>query len=234
MTIETTRAWIVATAGRTFTAIAITVPSFMSMAITAMLVMAMALAAPSPATGASLEETEVADEDGDDERAGIDSIPCIDPGPAVREYLARLHAEDWSRFDLLEARWSEGEPVVGTVIGPISGAGAPTANGSLTLYADIERGGGPPARLPISVTVRPWVNAPIAVRDLGRGEFVAAADVRLEERPLLELRRGALDGVAMVGAPPRSRLRARKVIRAGEVLTSSAVEERPPSPRATA
>ena len=155
----------------------------------------------------------------------LDELTSIDPAPTVRAWLERAHAGDWSRFDLLEARWTNGEPVAGAVIGALSGPATPTANGSLLLYAEVERGAGPPLRLPISVNVRPWVRVPVAVRALVRGQTIAEEDVRIEERPLLELR-GAKASTGALNAAV-AKLRARGELHVGEVLTTSVVEEAP-------
>lgn len=160
-----------------------------------------------------------------DARAEVDALPAIDATEAVKAHLGRLHSGDWSRFDLLEVKWTNGEPVAGARIGPFTGATTPTANGSLLLYAEVEREASTPLRLPLSVTVRPWARVPVAARGLVRGETLMPDDVRVEERALLELR-GAKPSLGCMNAGA-TKLRARSEIHAGDILTMTAVEEAP-------
>lgn len=178
----------------------------------------------SPASAAALASDEAPSTE-TDERAEVSAIPVVDPTPAVRVYLARLHGREWTRFELLDLRWTDGEPVGGAVVGAISGSGDPAADGALVLYADVETGGDKPLRLPIAVTVRPWGRVPIAAREVPWGAPLGRGDVRVEEMPLLELRGARPSAGAMDGKVQG--IRARRTIHAGEVLTDAAVEETP-------
>lgn len=140
---------------------------------------------------------------------------------AVRSHLERVHADDWSRFELLEVRFTNGAPAPGARLGAIEGDADPTPNGSLLLSAELTTAGGT-ERLPLSVLVKPWVRVPVAARALARGTLLGRADLALEERPLAELR-GSQPIVPERGA----RLRARRDLRRGEPLTTAAIEEAP-------
>lgn len=175
--------------------------------------LALALVAASAVPARAIEPTSAAD--------GT-ALRAADVDRAVRRHLERVHDGGWSRFDLVEVRWANVAPPPDAWLGTVWGDGTPTANGSLVLYAEVHRDGAPLERLPVAVTVRPWVEVPVAARALARGESLAPADVRTEERPLSELR-----GARPIDPGAIDDLRARRDLREGELLTTAATEAAP-------
>lgn len=139
---------------------------------------------------------------------------------AVRGEIERRYGETWSRFDLLEVRWPNGAPPGDAVLGPLEGGESVTANGSVLFTVEVDSGREGPIRLPLAATVRPWMRVAVTRREVPRGESLQDGAWREEERPLAELR-GATPLFPRAGA----RLRARRNLRAGEVLTTGCLEE---------
>lgn len=152
--------------------------------------------------------------DGDESRRR-----AADLTEAVREHLERSHQGEWARFDLIDVRWTNGEPSPTAWLGPLTGDVDPTVNGSIILYAEVHEERSPLARLPVSISVRPWVRVPVAARALTRGEPILAADVHDEERPLADLH-----GASPVDPNTPDGLQARRNLRPGDPLTLASVE----------
>lgn len=147
---------------------------------------------------------------------------AADVTEAVREHLERAHAGEWTRFDLVDVRWTNGEPSPGTVLGPLSGDADPTVNGSIALYAEVQEPGAGLARLPLSISVRPWGRVPVAARAVARGAALGPEDFRMEERPVSELR-----GARAADTSSPEVLQARRDLRPGDPLTTACVEVAP-------
>lgn len=161
-------------------------------------------------------------------RAAAAEVPARDAlrvsavDAAVRSHLERRQAGTWSRFDVLEVRWSSEAPSPDAELGVLSGDPRPTANGTLALTAEVLEAGLGLRRLPLSVSVRPWVRVPVAARPIARGATVGPDDLREEEIPASELR-----GARPLALGDALSLRARRDFRPGDPVTEGSVEEPP-------
>jgi flagella basal body P-ring formation protein FlgA len=147
---------------------------------------------------------------------------AADVTQAVREHLERTHAGEWARFDLIEVRWMNDEPSAAALLGPLSGDVDPTLNGSIVLYAEVHEEQSGPERLPLAISVRPWVRVPVASRPLMRGVPISREDYRIEERQLSELH-----GSRPTDPNASEELQARRQLRPGDLLTNACVEIAP-------